>query len=203
MDRRTLLRIGVQFATVAALPRALSAQKSNLLIPAPYLSEKYMALPNAPSSVVIAGAEEPGERLVVTGQVLHGFTPIAGVSIYAFHADMKGLYERQGMQRGLDPRLYGAMRSDASGQYRYETIRPGYYGNSDNPSHVHYVVNAPGYKPRLLDLRFDDDPVIAARRKRGVPDNDGFEPGKMVVRPVKRDANGVWHVTRDVEMIRE
>src|SRR5687767_4958307 len=44
------------------------------------------------------------------------------------------------------------MRSDESGNYRYETIRPGYYG-SDNPSHVHYVVNAPGYKPRLMDLR--------------------------------------------------
>jgi hypothetical protein len=68
---------------------------------------------------------------------------------------------------------------------------------------VHYVVNAAGYKPRLVDLRFEDDPVIAARRKRGIADEDGFEPGKMVVRPLKRDASGVWHVTRDLEMIRE
>ena len=203
MERRTLLRIGIQFATAAALPRALSAQNSSLLIPALYLADKYIALPDAPSSVVIAGPDEPGERLVVTGRVLDGVTPVPGVSIYAFHADMKGLYEREGMQRGVDPRLYGAMRSDESGRYRYETIRPGYYGNSDNPSHVHYVVNAPGYKPRLVDLRFEDDPVVAARRKRGIADDDGFEPGKIVVRPVKRDARGVWHVTRDVEMIRE
>ena len=201
MERRTLLRVGIQFAAVAALPKALSAQNSNLLIPALYLADKYVAPPDAPSSVVIAGPDEPGERLVVTGRVLDGKTPIAGVSIYAFHADLKGLYERDGISRGLDPRLYGAMRSDASGHYRYETIRPGYYG-SDNPSHVHYVVNAPGYKARLVDLRFEDDPVIAARRKRGIADDDGFEPGKMVVRPVERDARGVWHVTRDLEMIR-
>jgi hypothetical protein len=54
-----------------------------------------------------------------------------------------------------------------------------------------------------MDLRFEDDPVIAARRKRGIADDDGFEPGKMVVRPLKRDARGGWHVTRDLEMIRE
>src|SRR5262245_46950945 len=203
MERRILLRVGLQFATVAVLPKALSAQNSKLLIPAAYLSDKYIALPDAPSSVVIAGPDEPGERLVVTGRVLDGNAPVPGVSIYAFHADMKGLYEREGMQRGLDPRLYGAMRTDASGRYRYETIRPGYYGGSDNPSHVHYVVNTPGCKPRLVDLRFEDDPVIVARRKRGIADDDGFEPGKMVVRPVTRDASGVWHVTRDLEMFRE
>ena len=64
MERRTLLRIGVQFATVTALPKALLAQNSNLLIPALYLADKYIALPDAPSSVVIAGPDEPGERLL-------------------------------------------------------------------------------------------------------------------------------------------
>jgi protocatechuate 3,4-dioxygenase beta subunit len=203
MERRTLLRIGVQVATAAALPRALSAQASTPLIPAGYLSDKYIALPDAPSTVVIAGPDEPGERLVVTGRVMDGTKPVPGVSVYAFHADQKGLYEPQGMNRGVDPRLFGAMRSDESGGYRYETVRPGYYGGSDNPSHVHYVVSAPGYRSRLVDLRFEDDPVIVARRKRGIADDDGFEPGKMVVRPVERDARGVWHVTRDLDMIRE
>ncbi len=203
MERRTLLHIGMRFSAVAALGKTLSAQTPKLLIPAVYLSEKYIALPTAPSAAVIAGPDEPGERLVVTGRVLDGTTPVPGVSIYAFHADQKGLYEPRGMNQGVDPRLYGAMRSDERGRYRYETIRPGYYGGSDNPAHVHYVVHAPGYKPRLVDLRFEDDPVIAARRKRGVGDDDGFEPGKMVVRPVERDAKGVWHVTRDLDMIRE
>ncbi len=86
---------------------------------------------------------------------------------------------------------------------RYETIRPGHYGPMTNPSHVHYVVNTPGYRPRMFDLRFEDDPVIVARRKDGVPDDDGFAPGWMVVSPVTRDANGVWHVTRDLPMVRE
>ena len=61
-----------------------------------------------------------------------------------------------------------------------------------------------GYnKSRLMDLRFEDDPVIAARRNAAIPDDDGFEPGKMVVAPVTRNASGVWQVTRDLEMIRE
>src|SRR5688572_6102611 len=86
----------------------------------------------------------------------------------------------------LNARLYGFMRSDVNGQYRYETVRPGHYDPRNN---------------RMMDLRFEDDPAIKARRKEGIPDDDGFEPGKMVVRPVKRDASGVWHVTRDLEMI--
>ena len=51
-------------------------------------------------------------------------------------------------------RLHGAMRSDANGRYRYETIRPKGYGNA--PAHVHYVVTAPGYKPRMFELWFED-----------------------------------------------
>jgi protocatechuate 3,4-dioxygenase beta subunit len=154
---------------------------------------------------VIAGKDEPGERLMVTGRVLDGTRPVAGASIYVVHADASGRYSTENPDTDLNAttRLKGFMRSDANGEYRYESVRPGHYGPRDNPSHVHYVVRAPGYKPRMMDLRFEDDPVIAARRTAGLPDDDGFEPGKMVVRPVKRDANGVWHVTRDLEMIRE
>ena len=81
-------------------------------------------------------------------------------------------------------------------------LRAGYRRDTRCPDFANRS-QAVGYKPRLVDLRFEDDPIIAARRNRGIADDDGFEPGKMVVRPVKRDARGVWHVTRDLEMIRE
>lgn len=35
----------------------------------------------------MAGKDEPGERFIVTGRVVDGTTPLAGVSIYVFHAD--------------------------------------------------------------------------------------------------------------------
>lgn len=91
---------------------------------------------------------------------------MAGVSVYVFHTDAEGRYAKDisGNEAELNPRLHGALRTDAQGRYGYETIRPGSYDN--NPAHVHYVVVAPRYKPRLLDLWFEDDPILVARRER-------------------------------------
>jgi hypothetical protein len=63
---------------------------------------------------------------------------------------------------------------------------------------VHYVVRAPGYKPRLFEIWFEDDPVLAALRKAGLPDVPAvYPPWAVEIRPVTRDADGVWHSTRD------
>ena len=179
------------------------------MIHAAYLAPQYTAPVDAPSSVVIAGKDEPGERLVVTGRTLAGTTPVGGVSIYAFHTDAKGRYAigiSEINQAELNPRLHGALRTDAQGRYRYETVRPGFY---NGPTHVHYVVIAPGYRPRLLALQFKDDPLLVARRKAGYPeaDNNGpicrGQPDCVVTSPVARDAKGVWHATRDVQMLKQ
>ena len=171
------------------------------LIPAAYLSPQYVAPPDAPSSIVVVGNDEPGDRLVVTGQALDGTTPVAGVSVYVFHTDADGLYTTDGSKGELNPRLYGALRTDANGRYRYETIRPAGYGNM--PAHVHYIVTAPGYKPRLFDLWLEDDPIVVARRKAGQPVIPAGIPEDWVaIRPVTRDG-GIWRSTRDLEMVRE
>jgi protocatechuate 3,4-dioxygenase beta subunit len=169
-----------------------------------YLAPQFEAPANAPSRAVVAGADEPGERLVVSGRVLDSGEPVAGVSIYVFQTDIDGRYSKEltGNEAELDPRLHGAMRSDADGAYEYETIRPGHYDG--NASHVHYLVRAPGYYPLLLDLWFDDDPELLARRQAGRPEIPPAFPKQVVaIRPVTRDAAGVWHTTRDIEMVRE
>jgi len=183
---------------------ALEAGAQTPYFPDVYLAPQYEAPPNAPSRVVVAGAEEPGERLVVSGRVLDAGQPVAGVSIYVFQTDADGLYakDRTGNDAELDPRLHGAMRSDAGGAYEYETIRPGHYDG--NAAHVHYLVRAPGYYPLLLDLWFDDDPELLARRQAGRPEIPPNSPKNVVaIRPVTRDAAGVWRTTRDIEMVRE
>jgi protocatechuate 3,4-dioxygenase beta subunit len=89
----------------------------------------------------------------------------------------------------LNPRLHGAMRTDADGRYEYATIRPGHYDN--NAAHVHYLVRARGYKPLLLDLWFEDDPELLARRNEGRPEIPVSSPkGVVAIRPVMRDAAG-------------
>jgi len=145
-----------------------------------YLAPQYVAPTDAPPRVVVAGADEPGERLVVSGRVRDG-----------------GRNDAE-----LDPRLRGAMRSDADGAYEFETIRPGHYDN--NAAHVQYLVRAPGYHPLLLDLWFDDDPVLRARREAGTPEiPPSFPQNVVAIRPVTRDAAGVWRTTRDIELVRE
>ena len=202
------MRVLLAFIVLASAAQAQAPE----LIPAPYLSPKYLAPQNAPSSIVVAGPEEPGERLVVTGRVIDGTKLIAGASVYVFHTDVKGRYAPNlpSQEAELDPRLHGAMRTDAEGRYRYETIRPGSYDN--NAAHVHYIVIAAGYKPRIFDLWFQDDPILVARRQSGEPQipqslrNSSFykaAPDNIAIRPVARDAAGVWHAVRDLDMIPE
>jgi protocatechuate 3,4-dioxygenase beta subunit len=160
------------------------------------LAPKYVAPVDAPSAIVIAGTNERGDRFVVTGQALDNGRPVAGVSIYAFHADADGLYTRDGRNSDQNARLFGMLRTDANGRYRYETIRPSGYGNQS--AHVHQVVTAQGYKPRLFDLWLGDDPILLRNRATG-----RNMPPEIFIRPVTRDAAGVWHATHDIEMLPE
>ena len=150
--------------------------------------------------------------MIVTGRTVDGTKPVAGVSLYVFHTDVQGRYARGMDQRvgEFNPRLHGALRTDAQGRYQYETIRPGTYDNG--PAHVHYVVNARGYEPLLLALQFDDDPIVIRMREAGKPllDPNAFKNGPcksrpdcVLTRPVTRDARGVSHVTRDIQMVKK
>jgi protocatechuate 3,4-dioxygenase beta subunit len=167
------------------------------LIPDVYLSPKYVAPLDAPSNTVIAGRDERGDRLIVTGRALDEGRPVARVSIYAFHADADGLYTRDGRNSDENARLFATLRTDAEGRYRYETIRPrGYDGLA---AHVHHVVTASGYRPRLCDLWFGDEAYFAPRRNAGLPLSQGVA---MFVRMPTRDPDGSWRVTHDLEMLR-
>lgn len=198
--------------SVIACVVSMPAQAPDLIVPE-YLAAQYTAAVNVPSVVTVAGPDEPGNRLIVTGRTLDGRTPVAGVSLYVFHADIHGRYATgiaDPTVAVLNPRLHGFLRTDSEGRYQYETTRPGSYDNG--PAHVHYVVKAAGYKPLLLSLQFDDDPIVVDRRKFGIPlvEPESFKNGPcksrpdcVLTRPVQRDARGVSRVTRDIQMVRE
>jgi protocatechuate 3,4-dioxygenase beta subunit len=183
-----------------------------------YTAPRYTAPKDAPSSVVIAGKDEPGERLVVTGRALEGTKPVAGVSLHVFHADAKGLCATDTTDvwhAEFNPRLHGSLRTDADGRYQYETIRPGSYGNPPGASHVHYVVKKIGYRPLLIALEFEDDPIIAGqggpvKARMLLQESEAFRNGPCKSRPdcvliqaVTRDAQRVSHVVRDIQMVRQ
>lgn len=206
---RRVRRIVIGLVFVVASGALLWSQEDEL-VPAPYLAARYTAPGNAPSNAVVAGADEPGERLVVTGRVLSGNQPVAGASLFVFQTDAEGRYalDKSGNDAELDPRLYSLLRTDQRGAYRYETIRPGSYDG--NAAHVHYV-KAMAYKARLVDLWFADDPILAARRAAGEPEiTDALRntpyfkasSDSIVIAPVTRDDRGVWHAVRDIQMFR-
>jgi protocatechuate 3,4-dioxygenase beta subunit len=195
------MRVAVMIVIQALVSLDVGAQAP--YFPDVYLAPQFEAPADAPSRVVVAGADEPGERLVVSGRVLDGGRPVAGVSIYVFQTDVEGRYSKvlTGNEAELDPRLHGMMRSDINGHYEYETIRPGHYDG--NPAHVHYLVRATGYYPMLLDLWFDDDAELESRRQAGRPEvPPSFPKNTVAIRPVTRDVSGVWHTTRDIELVR-
>ncbi|MDH3283725.1 MAG: intradiol ring-cleavage dioxygenase [Acidobacteriota bacterium] len=152
-------------------------------------------------STRIAPLTEPGERLVVTGTVFEedGETPAAGVRIYVYHTNDKGIYPKRGDERGNDRRhgyLRGWMQTDAEGRYRFETIRPApYLTHGGEPAHVHYTIQAPGRKEYWLNAAwFADDPRVADEAVVELQ----RQGGSSNVMDVSRDAEGVWHGTRDI-----
>lgn len=150
---------------------------------------------NAPSSIIIASKEEPGERLIVTGTVFdEQGKPIEGVSVYVCHTDVGGYYTL-GSNDNRNPRLRGYMRTDRQGRYEFSTIKPGSYPNSRNPAHIHYVVTASGYREKIFEIVFEGDPFIDDRiRADAKREDSGFS-----IRPLER--NGALCV-QDIKLSR-
>ena len=90
--------------------------------------------------IEVAPASEPGERLVITGRVLGGgkLSPVAGVTIFTYHADAKGNYALPGHEREW-PRLCGILKTNEKGEYRIRTSMPG--GYEGYAPHVHFEIS--------------------------------------------------------------
>jgi protocatechuate 3,4-dioxygenase, beta subunit len=175
----------LQFTLITLLLSCYSLQ-------APKVAEK-----TAPAKITVAPKSEPGERLIVTGKVtdVEG-KPIAGASVYVYHTDNRGYYSSEVNDDNRNPRLRGYMRTDGQGRYEYGTIKPAHYPNNRIPAHIHYVVNADGYRERIFEIVFTGDKFIndQIRADAANPDS-GFS-----IRPLERDKQGILHCTQDISL---
>jgi protocatechuate 3,4-dioxygenase beta subunit len=132
----------------------------------------------APFLSKLAGPDEPGERLVVSGSVFSADcrTPIPNALVEVWQANGAGLYDTQTPGNFTDKgnfHLRGMLYTDAQGRYRIETVMPGRYPVPPNlpgleqyagitrPAHIHFRVMESLHVPVTLQLYFEGDPYIA------------------------------------------
>ncbi len=148
----------------------------------------------------LAPEHEPGELMRIEGTVYgQSGRPASGVILYAYHTDARGIYPRDERLRGQAAyrhgRLRGWVKTDDRGRYRFDTIRPASYPDSDNPAHVHmHVIEVGCCTYYIASIHFEDDPRLSREERDSFVGGCG---GSGLVRP-ERDARGVWVVTRDI-----
>ncbi len=133
-----------------------------------------------PPTATSAGWTERGQKLVVTGVVYErdGRTPAANVVLYYWQTDSSGTYAPSA---GMDANakrhghIRGWVKTDASGTYAIQTIRPAPYPRSDIPAHVHVSIKEPGIANEYYidELVFDDDALLTAQRRKQLENRGG------------------------------
>lgn len=112
-----------------------------------------------------------GQRIIVFGRVLdENGRPVPNTIVEVWQANAAGRYihRKDDWDAPIDPNFTGAghVISDADGNYRFISIRPGAYpwGNHKNawrPAHIHFSLLGPAFATRLVtQMYFPDDPLI-------------------------------------------
>jgi protocatechuate 3,4-dioxygenase, beta subunit len=149
---------------------------------------------------VITSKDEPGEPLLVAGRIFgpDGKTPVAGLTLYVYHTDNRGLYsEEDGNGREPNPRLKGWMKTDAEGRYEFRTIKPTPYPGTTNRRHIHAKVYGAGRAEQWLDsFVFADDPLVPLYERALFASHGKFTP--LMVS--KRDGDGLIRCEHDIRL---
>jgi len=153
--------------------------------------------PQVSTPAVMMRADEPGERLFLSGQVFEAGTarPLAHAELDIWQSNALGAYAED------DPgqpawNFRRRVITDAQGRYEIETIVPGCFEIGDlsgmacgammqrlgrhgwRPGHVHLKLAAPGMQPMTTMLYFEGDPWLDSDSIFSVRD-------EVVVVPVK------------------
>ena len=150
----------------------------------------------------LPGFNEPGPKIEISGIIYHrdGMTPAKDVVLYIYHTDQQGLYS----QKKNDPlskttwgkrhgHLRGWIKTNEKGEYKFYTLVPASYPNSNNPKHIHPTIKEPGYSEYWIDeFVFANDPLLpAAERNPAKPVG-----GNGLLDPVQQ--NGMLKATRNI-----
>jgi len=130
---------------------------------------------------------DDGELVLVAGRVLDtDGAPIAGATLDVWQTAPNGLYSSQDSERHIHS-FHALFTTGEDGRYTFTTVRPvSYTVPSDGPvgdilratgrhpwrpSHLHYIVAAPGFRTLVTEVFPDDDPYLDEDTVFGVRDD--------------------------------
>ncbi len=143
----------------------------------------------------IAPVDAEGTALTLTGTVRdRSGEARPGVVLYAYQTDHRGLYPNAGPGGSQHGTYRGWVRTDDAGHFRFDTIRPARYPDSELPEHIHLHVLEAGCGTYYIDdVMFSDDPMLTPVMRRSLATGRG---GTGIVDPDLVDKT--WQVRRDI-----
>lgn len=156
--------------------------------------------PSLSNTIIIAGKDELGEKLILSGTVFKadGKSPYPNIIIYAYHTDHKGYYSKNGTETGAQKwhgHLHGWCRTDSNGRYKMQTIRPARYPDNSMPAHIHAAIKKEnGQMYWISDFVFKDDDLVNEQYLSGIA---GMVGGTGVV-DISKDADSTWTGKRNI-----
>jgi hydroxyquinol 1,2-dioxygenase len=112
---------------------------------------------------------------------------IPGASVQVWQTDEKGDYDLQKPNAATEMDLRGTLHADAQGGYFFRTVIPAGYSipmdgpvgdmiraqarHGFRPSHIHFLIGAPGYREVVTALYTHNDPHIDSDTVFGVTDS--------------------------------
>ncbi|MCB8928936.1 MAG: protocatechuate 3,4-dioxygenase subunit beta [Ardenticatenaceae bacterium] len=161
------------------------SQKMSELTGPVYGEDDLRPLDNDLTRNAVVNGEPIGERIIVVGKLLdENGRPIPNALLEVWQANACGRYIHKNDQHDapLDPNFTGTGRvlTDANGDYRFTTIKPGAYpwrnhNNAWRPPHIHFSVFGRNFLQRLVtQMYFPGDPLLALDPiYNGIPDENG------------------------------
>jgi catechol 1,2-dioxygenase len=169
---RSAIVLGGAFLAVRATATAQDCRPTESDIVGPFYRF------GAPAQTKLAGPDEPGDRLMVSGTVYSSDcrTPLPRALIEVWQANQAGLYDtnKPGNFTELTTfHLRGLLLTNEKGEYEIETIMPGRYpippglpglekyAGLTRPAHIHFRVMEALHIPLTTQLYFKGDPFMA------------------------------------------
>jgi protocatechuate 3,4-dioxygenase beta subunit len=136
----------------------------------------------APRTERLIGQGDAGTPLLVAGRVINtSGQSLHAATIEVFHSDNQGNYDHEGFH------FRGQIPVHENGEYKFETIIPGQYG--DRAQHIHYVITAPGHKQLVTQLYFETDPKFEGNADKNYT-KDNLVWHRELIRPVTKIDKG-------------